>query len=246
MISMACIKKIFATGALILIASISFGQMTAGKIVFERKTNLKKLFGDNPRVKQFLKKDVKWKIEDFELYFDGTSTAFLPVESDEVEEGFMKYLTSHNTIYKNYDTREKLIILDMWGTETNIKDSITTRQWKVTDSKRKIGGYVCRKSIWEMNDSTRIYAWFAPDIVPSIGPEGFDGLPGAILGLATEDGSVIYFAKSVEAMKPPEEKLIGKPKGKDIYTVPELKVRLLEKMGQWVKEDDLDAMFSWL
>ncbi|MCX6292662.1 MAG: hypothetical protein NT126_13025 [Bacteroidetes bacterium] len=33
------------------------------------------------------------------------------------------------------------------------------------------------------------------------GPESFVGLPGAILGLATEDGSVIYFAKNVEAVK---------------------------------------------
>lgn len=243
---MACIKKIFAAGALVLIASTSFGQMTAGKIVFERKTNLKKLFGDNPRVKQFLKKDVKWKIENFELYFDAKSSAFLPVESDEAEEGFMKYLTSHNTIYKDLEAQEKTIILDMWGTETNVRDTMTKRQWKITDSKRRIGGYLCRKSVWEMNDSTRIYAWFCPDIVPSIGPEGFDGLPGAILGLATEDGSVIYFAKTVEAMQPPVEKLAVKLKGKDIYTIPELKVRLMEKMGQWVKEDDLDAMFSWL
>jgi GLPGLI family protein len=29
----------------------------------------------------------------------------------------------------------------------------------------------------------------------SIGPEGISGLPGAILGLAREDGSIVYFAK---------------------------------------------------
>jgi GLPGLI family protein len=97
-----------------------------------------------------------------------------------------------------------------------------------------------------MNDSTRIYAWFSVDIVPSIGPEGFEGLPGAILGLATEDGSVIYFAKEVKAMDPPAGILKYEDKGKDVYTEEALKAILKERMSQWMKPKDLDAMFSWL
>ena len=33
---------------------------------------------------------------------------------------------------------------------------------------------------------------------------------------------------------------------KDVYTVEALKANLLEKMGQWVKAEDLEGMFSWL
>jgi GLPGLI family protein len=242
---MECIKKIFAVGLLVFVTSASFAQMTSGKIVFERKTNLKKLFGDNERVKRFLDKDLTWKYEEFELYFTETKSAFLPVESDEPEQGFMKYLTSHNTIYKDYSIDEKTVILDMWGTETVIKDSIQSREWKITDRKRKIAGYNCRRSIWQMDDTTRIYAWFTTDIVPAIGPEGFDGLPGAVLGLATEDGSVVYFAKTVEALAPPEAKMAPAKEAKEVFTTAELKVRLIEKMGQWVKAEDLDAMFAW-
>jgi hypothetical protein len=33
---------------------------------------------------------------------------------------------------------------------------------------------------------------------------------------------------------------------KDIYTEEELKKILLERMGQWMKPQDLDAMFQWL
>lgn len=244
---MGCIKKIFAIGVLVFLAGTSTAQMTSGKIIFERKTNLKKLFGDNPRVSRFLDKDVKWKYESFEMYFTETNSAFSPIESEEADEGgFMKYLTTHNTIYKDYVSNEKTIVLDMWGSETTIKDTIQDRQWKITDRKRKIAGYLCRRSILNVNDSTRIYAWFTTDIAPSIGPEGFDDLPGAVLGLATEDGSIVYFAKSVEAMAPPVEKMKPKKEAKEVYTVVELKVLLLEKMGQWVKEEDLDSMFSWL
>jgi len=243
---MGCFKKIFAAGVLVLMTSTSFAQMTSGKIIFERKTNLKKMFADNPRVARFLDKDVKWKYEQFEMYFTKTQSAFNPIESDEPEQGFMKYLTTHNTIYKDYTKNQKTIMMDMWGTPTTIKDSIQPRQWQVTDRKRKIAGYLCRRSILQIDDTTRIYAWFTTDISPSVGPEGFDGLPGAVLGLATENGSIVYFAKSVEAMAPPEAKMKPVKEPKEVYTVSELKSVLLEKMGQWVKKDDLNSMFSWL
>ncbi len=136
--------------------------------------------------------------------------------------------------------------MDMWGNETFLRDTMDNRKWKVTESKRKISGYMCRKAIWEMNDSTRIYAWFSPDIVPTIGPEGFGELPGAILGLATEDGGVIYFAKEVVAMEPPAGVFNYETKGKDVYTEAELKVIIQEKMGQWIKPHEIEAMFSWI
>jgi GLPGLI family protein len=132
------------------------------------------------------------------------------------------------------------------GNEAIVKDSMDERQWKITDSKRNIAGYQCRRAIWELNDSTRLYAWYAVDIVPSIGPEGFEGLPGAILGMATEDGSVVYFAKEVKVMSVPKETLNYTIKSKEVYTEEQLKEMLKSRMGQWMKPSDLDAMFQWL
>jgi GLPGLI family protein len=136
--------------------------------------------------------------------------------------------------------------MDMWGNAIYVKDSMDSRKWKITENKRIISGYNCRKAIWEMNDSTRIYAWFAAEIVPSFGPEGFEGLPGAILGLATEDGGVIYFAKEVKAQETPKAVLEYSEKGKEIYTENQLKEFLKQRVGQWMKPEDIDAMFSWL
>lgn len=243
---MAGIKNILALIAFVAFSATSMAQITSGRIVYERKTNLYKLYKDNERVNRFVKSDMKSRIENFELYFNDSLSAFLPIESDEAEQGFLKFLTTHNKIYNNTNSQQKVAVLDMWGTETIVKDSITKRQWKITDSKRNIAGYSCRKAMWEMNDSTRVYAWFSADVVPSVGPEGFSGLPGTILGLATEDGTIIYFAKEVKAMAPPEAKINYTIKAKDVYTVAELKVVLLEKMGQWVKPEDLEGMFSWL
>ncbi len=243
---MAYIKNILIIAVLGLFSNQLAAQITTGRIVFERKTNLEKRFGDNPRMKQMITEENKYRIENFELLFNDTMSVFRPIPSDEAEEGFLKFLTQQNTVYQNLNTREKFISMDLWGNPTYIKDTMDNRQWKITESKRNLGGHMCRKTLWEMNDSTRIYAWFASDIVPSVGPEGFQGLPGAILGLATEDGSIIYFAKEVQVMEVPLETLLYDDNKKDVYTEDELKEILKEKMGKWVKPEDLEAMFSWL
>jgi len=248
MISMGCIKNLLAVITVTLVSSVSFAQVTSGRIVFERKTNLQKKFAGDERMKRFINKDTKSKVEKFELIFNDTMSAFIPIVSDEEEGGgwMSRYLTSQNHVYMDLSKNEKLTILDFGGEDTYIKDAIEKKEWKVTESKRNIGGYDCRKAIWYMNDSTRIYAWFSVDIVPSIGPEGFGGLPGAILGLATEDGGVIYFAKEITLDKPDPTKLVREIGKNDVYTKAELRENLEKNMSQWVKPKDLDAMFSWL
>ena len=248
MISKVGIKKIFLTGVLFLLTANTFAQITTGKIIFERRTNLMKRFGDNPRMKNFITEQNKYRNESFELLFNDSMCVFRYLENDEPDAtGFMKYMTTRNTVYQNISSSQKTVVMDLWGSEAILKDSMQRRQWKITENKRVIAGYNCRKAIWEMNDSTRIYAWYAIEVVPSIGPEGFAGLPGAILGMATEDGSVIYFAKEVKAMEQPVVKLEEPSmKGKEVYTEEQLKEMLKGRMGQWVKPADLEAMFQWL
>ncbi len=243
---MVGIKNTVAVIAIALLSTFSYGQITSGKIVFERRTNLKKKFGEDERLKRFITKENQIKLEIFELYFDENRSSFKYVEKEDEEEGFMKYMTQRNETYQNIEKDEFLLKIDLWGNDVYVKDSMQKRQWKVTESKRKIGSYMCRKAIWQKNDSTRIYAWFSVDVVPSIGPEGFNGLPGAILGLATEDGGIIYFAKEVIAMEPPAGVLdydIGK---EDDYTMKELRVELEKRFGNqpWGKRV-FDDMFRW-
>jgi len=106
------IKKLgLIAGLLCLSYSAQAQIVTQGRIVYERKTNLKKLFKGNKRVEMFLDKDVTWRIEEFEMFFNDSLSAFTPIESDEPEQGFMKYLTSHNQIYKNLNSNERLAVM---------------------------------------------------------------------------------------------------------------------------------------
>lgn len=209
-------------------------QITTGKIVYERKTNLyKKMKGDN--VKNWIKEADKIKMDYFELYFNDTCSVFKPQES-ELKESF-GWATQKSTVYQNFNNSQRYTIKDMWGEQLHIKDSLRTRVWHITESSRKIAGYNCRKAVWRANDSTRIYAWFSYDLTTSTGPESFYGLPGVILGLATEDGGVVYFAKSVDLIKPDATVYIP-PKKKKVYTTKDLKTEMEKQYGKekWFKE----------
>ncbi len=226
------------------LGSMVFGQITAGKIVFERKTNLDKKFTDG-RMKRMIGDGNKIRIENFELFFNDTCSIFKPIISDEPDP--LSFTTNKNTVFQNLNSKQKTIVLNLMGQNIYIKDQNQKRQWKVTESKRMIAGYDCYKAIWQKDDSTRIYAWFSVDIVPSIGPEGFNGLPGAILGLATEDGGIIYFAKSVEVITPKEEIFAIDIKKKDVYSIAELRTKFeKDAVGNPMISRMLVDLFRWL
>ncbi len=228
---------------LLLMLQSSFAQITSAKITYERKTNLyKKLKRHN--VENWMKEEDKIKSEFFELYVTDTASIFKPQDS-ELRELFT-WATAKNTTYQNFNTQMRYMVKFIWQEELHLTDSLFKRKWQITESSRKIAGYNCRKAIWKANDSTRIYAWFSYDILPSSGPESFNGLPGTILGLATEDGGVVYFAKKVEVIKvEPVEFSIKKKK--KLYTVTELKEQLTKQYSKekWFKEVMNDEFGIW-
>lgn len=206
----------------------SRAQISSGKITYERKTNLYKKFKDND-VKEWIKEADKIKTDFFELYFTDTFSLFKLQESD-LKESY-SWATSKNTVYQNFKTGRRYIVKTIWSEELHMTDTLKTIRWQITESSRKIAGYNCRKAIWKVNDTTKIYAWFSQELEPSTGPESFLGLPGTILGLATEDGGVVYFAKKVEILKP-EAKLFELPRKKKVYTVKELKDQVEKQYGR--------------
>ena len=223
-------SKIIAVIFILFIADKAFSQITFGKITYERRTNLYKKFKWNENVKEWLKEEDKNKIDVFELYFNDTLSAFKPQESDIVER--MGWATTKNVVYQNYITNKRITEKKIWGEAFLLDDTVRQFKWKITDSKRTICGYQCRKAIWQANDSTRLYAWYCSEVIPSVGPESFVGLPGAILGLATEDGGVIYFAKSVEIVKPDPSALLLKKSKQKFFKATDLKTQLEKEYGK--------------
>jgi len=241
---MNLIRQIFL---LLVLFGLSVGagaQITEGKIVYERKTNLFKKYKDSWS-REWIKEENKTKVDLFELYFNDSLAAFKPQDSELKEK--MSWTTSKNSVYQNFRQNSRLTIKSIWGEELYVQDSLCKRTWKITESKRTICGFLCRKAIWQVNDSTRIYAWYCNEISVSTGPESFIGLPGAILGLATEDGGVIYFAKSFEPTRQGMDLLLPKKTKSRIYTSAELRAKLEKEFGKekWGKEMIHETFDIW-
>ncbi|MDD2982904.1 MAG: GLPGLI family protein [Crocinitomicaceae bacterium] len=214
--------------AFVVLHFIGNTQITSGKIVFERKTNLFKKFAE-PQTQKWIGEKNKWKYEDFELYFNDSISLFIPAETTDSDK--LSWTTNKNTVYQNLNKGSRISLLTVFGENFVIQDSLRKRTWKITENRRTIAKFSCRQAIWQMDDSTRIYAWYSEDIIPTVGPETYTGLPGAILGLAAEDGRIVYFAKSVEVMKPNFEKLIPKMNLKNATTDAELRSKMISQFG---------------
>jgi GLPGLI family protein len=241
---MKCGKIFLAVIALLSVQTLLGQQLVPyGKITYERRTNLFKKF-DDERMREWLKEENKIKTDMFTLYFNDTASLFSYV-APEVQDQ-MAWATVKNTVYQNYASDHREVYMDLWGTQLTLKDSLVERQWKITDKTRKIAGYECTRAIWQKDDTTRIYAWFTTDIIAPTGPECVNGLPGTVLGLATEDGGVVFFATKVEIVVPTAEQMaMPKKKGKE-YTEAEMRKEMKEKLeGQPFGERVIKELFFW-
>lgn len=218
------------------------GQITHGVILFERKTNLLKKY-DSPESQRWLRGE-KVKIDRFNLHFSPEKSIFLPLESAVPSKA--DWATSKNKVVQDFEKEERISVYNLFGESKVVKDYLVKRNWKITERKRNIAGYSCRRAIWNKNDSTRIYAWYTDQLIPSTGPETFNGLPGTILGLATEDGGVVYFAKLVQEKYQNIDELISDIKIKNFSTEKELKDELVKKSksNPWMGRV-ITYLFEW-
>lgn len=237
--------KLFFLFSLLICGSFSAQYISSGKITYERRTNLEKRFTDQ-RMRRMINDANKIKNEAFTLTFCDSISVFKPVPV-ETSDDMTSWMTTKNSYLQNLNSNRQISLLSLFGQVIYVNDSLPVRNWKITDNKRTIAGYECRKAIYQKNDSTRIYAWYSPALIPSVGPEGFCGLPGTILGVATEDGGVIYFAKKVDVAQPASSEFkldTGKNK---VFTLQELRQKIEKEYGNtpWGKRI-FDDLFRWL
>lgn len=237
-------RKVINIFVFLFVNTLVYGQITKAKVVYERKTNLFKKF-KNERTQNWIKEENKIKTDMFELIVADSMSIFKPQESEIREQ--IEWATQKNTTYQNTMAGTRFLKKNLWGEELFLIDSLLKRNWKITEGTRKIAGYNCRKAIWQANDSTKIYAWFSYDILPQVGPESYYGLPGLILGLATEDGGIIYFAKKVEVLASVELSEVQFPKKKKVKQVDEVKKDMEARFGKekWFKSMWNEEFYIW-
>lgn len=210
-------KKILCYIACMALCSLSYGQFVSqGKITFERKTNLRQQIqteDDNGEwVKANINKIAQYTISDFIMTFNNEASAYEFEKEREVTGMTLSWGPKpgrENKVYTNFKTGKIMAQKNVYENDYLVEEPIPIFKWRIVDEMRNIAGYPCRKAVTRICDSVVVVAYYCDQIMVSGGPEGFNGLPGMILGLAVPRLYTTWFATNVELL--PQEVTAFKP-----------------------------------
>jgi len=203
--------------------------LTEGVIEFERSTNAHALInkrmkrGDNNFMgqvyEQYKKSTPQFIRSKSTLYFSKDKTLFQPVEDESVPNRFFAEdpaINQINHIYADLAEQKQITQKKVYEETFLVSDSTRKINWKITEERREIAGYSCRRANAVIMDSIYVVAFYCDEIAVSGGPESFNGLPGMILGVALPYENVTWFAQTVKDMPVFAKVLVPPVKGKKL------------------------------
>ena len=192
-------------------------QVAEGIISYEVKVNLHRtLPPDRAEMKNMIP---EFRTTKQELFFNTHESLYKAVIEDEepmeASGGGMhiRMQQPHVEIYYDASSQRRLIAEEFMGKDYLIEDSIAVNPWKFSGEIRKIMDYDCQKaSYYDEDRKQQVVAWYTTKLRPSLGPEIFNSLPGAVLQVDINDGERVVLAKSLEArtLKKNEMRVPGK------------------------------------
>jgi GLPGLI family protein len=233
-------KRILILVAILNCALAAWAQpkfVTKGKIEFERKTNIHRLYYNEEEMgswSETMKKLIpQFRVNYFDLVFTEEKTLYKPGREnpDNKNIGFPPP-ASENIIFKDLSHQTGVSQKQIYESQFLILDSLRNVTWKLQPEIRTIAGFECRKAIARICDSVVVVAFYTEEIVPASGPESFQGLPGMILGLAIPRLYTTWFATKVELLTAGEEtKIVPPARGKKVS-----ETELITKVNDGIKD----------
>jgi GLPGLI family protein len=209
----------------------------SGRIEYERKVNQHfNLDGDSEWMLEIKKQIPKFVTDVYELVFSPDVSVYkLARENPDNKYMWGGKPSSSDLVVQNYEKRQLTIQRDIFEQTYLLQDSLRNFEWRITDEKREIAGFDCRKAVTRICDSVYVVAFYTDQIPVSSGPESFGNLPGMILGLAVPRLSITWFATRVELTAPSAQLLQPALKGKKTNWV-KYNADLQKAMKDWGKE----------
>ncbi len=209
--------------------------LSQGRIEFEKKLNLYSQFNDDDSwTAEFKRRIPQFKVTYFDLYFNETKTLFKPGRENADNNRLWEQPAEANVVYSDLEKHSAVSQKAVFEKTFLVQDSTRTIQWKITDERRTIAGFDCRRANAVIMDSIYVVAFYTDEISTIGGPESFSGLPGMILGLAIPREHVTWFATKLYAVPVKETDLKIPTKGSKI-TNKALKDNLRANLKDWGK-----------
>jgi len=236
----------------------SFAQMqtdfvSAGKITFERKTNVHRLYFTESEMdswdEMFKKMIPQFQVNYFELIFGQDKSIYRQTKDQpENKMGFFGDAPgSKNVVYKDFTNQKAVSQKQIFEKQFLLNDSLSHFEWKLQAETRTIAGFECKKAITKICDSVVVVAFYTEEILSNSGPESFGGLPGVILGLAVPRLYTTWFATNLELINDNEVNNITAPAKGKASTSKQMLTTIDEAINDWGKKyRDKSIWFSSL
>lgn len=235
-------KKIYCFISVLLIIQSSLAQndrfITQGRIEFERKINLHSQFDDDDAWSADFKKSLpKFKTTYYNLSFSNNKTFYQPGRQIADNNKLWEQPAEENIIYTDLDKHQSISQKKVFEKTFLITDSTRKITWKITDEKKNIAGFECRRANAIIMDSIYVVAFYTDEIITPGGPESFTGLPGMILGVALPHEHITWFATKLFTVPVKETDFKIPTKGKKMNNAA-LKESLKESFSDWGRYAD--------
>jgi GLPGLI family protein len=132
-----------------------------------------------------------------DLYFNSQCTKYAEKRDDATTQNATELFTSLNLL-----NQTMIMVTPISDKHYVISDTLHAPNWSIMNEIKEIAGHICSSAItYDLVRKQKVKAWFALDIPMSIGPDRWNGLPGAILEADLNDGAVVITAEKIEYCK---------------------------------------------
>ncbi|WDF69712.1 GLPGLI family protein [Sphingobacterium oryzagri] len=180
---------------------------SGGAVHFVRRTNthaiMDSIYGTakDPKQKRFLEDFKatypKFSEKEFKLFFNQDNSLYVPLNNN-LSKNYLSEYADDNIIYSDLLNGTVTSKKKIQGTEFLTVDTMKDIRWRITNELREIAGYTCRRANALLDGEIYLVAYYTDQLLPKVGPERINGLPGLILGLAAPREHVSWFARTVE------------------------------------------------
>lgn len=235
-------KILLLAGILVSLTAVSivFAQSPAtGVIEYEVKVNLHRTL---PPGREEMKAILpEFRTSKQQLFFNESESLYKPVieDEDEEQEGGARIMIRqpNNEVYFNQTSGKNIAKEEFFGKTYLIEDSAKIVAWKFGTEVKTIQGYECQQAYYtdesNPNRKQEVTAWYTAKLRPSLGPERFFTLPGAVLAVDINNGERVTVAKKIQLRELKKNELKAPTSGEKISRAEFIKVRdeQLKKMN---------------
>ncbi len=229
-------KHLITIALFLLGAGAARAQFTySGKIEFERRTNMHKLWEGDTWLESFRDKFPQFASSFHNLAFNTAGSRYSAGrESTTPKMEWGMPPGAENDVVRDFSAGAVTAVKNMYGENLVIRDSAQPLTWRMTGEVRDIAGFKCRKAVTRICDSVYVVAFYTDEIPVSGGPEQMGGLPGMILELAVPRLYTTWIATKVELSAVTAAELKSPAKGKAM-TLAQTQARVAESTKDWGK-----------